>query len=112
MGAQGWGDDHYRQVAQVYMEAADNGDPPTRAVEQHFDVPRPTAGRWVAVARRAGHLRPAGRPGYSAMQNATLIAVAEAVGVPVELLHAAVVKHARGRLCVSPELPRPYAKGR
>ncbi len=50
-------------VAQVYRLALLVGDAPTRAVETTFGLPRSTAGRWVAMARRAGLLSEAEGPG-------------------------------------------------
>jgi hypothetical protein len=50
-------------VAYVYRRAAVLGDRPTKAVESTFQLPRSTAGRWVAMARRHGHLGAAERPG-------------------------------------------------
>ena len=50
--------EHYRQVAEVYDEAIDAGDPPTQAVAETFDVPYTTAARWVRRARDLGLLPP------------------------------------------------------
>lgn len=49
---------HYEQVAEVYDEALDAGDPPTRAVAETFDVPYTTAARWVRRTRDLGLLPP------------------------------------------------------
>lgn len=54
--------EHYQQVAEVYDEAIDEGDPPTQAVAEAFDVPYTTAARWVRRARVLGLLPPA-QPG-------------------------------------------------
>ena len=35
----------------------------TKSVEESLSLPRSTAGRWVSLARRAGHLEPAGGAG-------------------------------------------------
>ncbi len=46
-------DDLLRDVARVYTEAESK---PTVAVMRHFQVSRPTAGRWVMTARERGFL--------------------------------------------------------
>lgn len=51
-----------RDVAAVYRTAHAAGDPPTKAVAARFGVARSTAGRWIAEARRRGHLGEAPRP--------------------------------------------------
>lgn len=43
-------------VAHAYRVALVLGDPPTGAVEKTFELPRSTAGRWVALARERGFL--------------------------------------------------------
>lgn len=43
-------------VAEVYRIALLTGEPPTKAVENTFGIPRSTAGRWVAAAREQGFL--------------------------------------------------------
>lgn len=50
--------EHYEQVAEVYDEALDAGDPPTLAVAEAFDVPYTTAARWVRRSRALGLLPP------------------------------------------------------
>ena len=50
--------EHYQQVAEVYDEAIDEGDPPTQSVAEAFDVPYTTAARWVRRARALGLLPP------------------------------------------------------
>lgn len=52
-------DEHYVQVAEVYDEALDAGDPPTHAVAETFAVPYSTAARWIRRARQLGWLPPA-----------------------------------------------------
>jgi transposase len=54
--------EHYEQVAEVYDEAIEAGDPPTQAVADAFGVPYTTAARWVRRAR-ALELLPPPRPG-------------------------------------------------
>ncbi|MDQ3326023.1 MAG: hypothetical protein M3529_09975 [Actinomycetota bacterium] len=56
-------DDTLRIVARIYRVAYLLGDPPTRKVEKLLDVPRSTAGRWVAAARERGYLSEAPGPG-------------------------------------------------
>jgi transposase len=50
--------EHYRQVAEVYDEALEAEDPPTRAVAEAFSVPYSTAARWVRRTRALGLLPP------------------------------------------------------
>lgn len=45
-------DDLLLQVAKVYRDAWDAGQPPTKAVIAHFHVSPSTAGRWVGMARK------------------------------------------------------------
>lgn len=51
-------DTHLSEVADVYTKARENGDGPTRAVADHFDVAHSTAAKWVGLARTAKLLRP------------------------------------------------------
>jgi hypothetical protein len=51
-------DAHLADVANVYTKARENGQGPTRAVADHFDVPHSTAAKWVGHARTAGLLSP------------------------------------------------------
>lgn len=56
-------------VAHLYRVAVLMGEPPTKAVEEKLGLPRSTAGRWVALARKEGHLgesEGAGRAGEAA----------------------------------------------
>lgn len=55
--------DSLQEVARVYRLALVLGDPPTRAVEATFGLPRSTAGRWVGLAREQGFLGVAEGPG-------------------------------------------------
>ena len=63
--------DHFVQVARVYLEAWQNGAPPTQAVADHFGATRSAAAKWVAKARGAelqlltnpGHGRGGAEPG-------------------------------------------------
>ncbi|MDQ3464937.1 MAG: hypothetical protein M3500_09655 [Actinomycetota bacterium] len=68
----GWSEDTTRHgptdealglVAQIYRMAYICGDRPTKAVEDNLNLPRSTAGRWVALARERGFLGPAEGPG-------------------------------------------------
>ena len=59
-------DEDLREIADTYRAALAAGDPPVRAIIDHrkaIDKPisRSTAGRWVQVARKRGHLGPAPR---------------------------------------------------
>lgn len=56
--------EHYQQVAEVYDEAMEAGDPPTRSVADAFSVPYTTAARWVRRTRAMGLLpaAAAGKP--------------------------------------------------
>ena len=47
----GYDDETLRIVARIYRVAYLVGDPPTKKVENVLDLPRSTAGRWVAAAR-------------------------------------------------------------
>jgi len=48
--------EHLEAVASVYTEALAEGEPPTRAVADHFDATHSTAAKWVTHARKAGLL--------------------------------------------------------
>lgn len=50
-------------VAYLYRLAVLMGEPPTKTVEQTLELPRSTAGRWVALARKEGFLGAAEGPG-------------------------------------------------
>lgn len=52
------GNDHYREVAQVYAAAVQAGEPPTVAVAEHFTVEKSSAAKKVARARQRGFLPP------------------------------------------------------
>jgi hypothetical protein len=57
-------DEHYKTVAAIYRAAL--VDPkrrktPTKAVQEHFTVAKPTAARWVMECRRRGLLDPTTR---------------------------------------------------
>lgn len=54
---------HYLEVAQVYIHAEANGDPPTAAVMDRFTLSRRGAGRALAEAQRLGFLKGSGRQG-------------------------------------------------
>lgn len=51
-------DDHYREVAAVWMEAWNTGEPTTKAVERRYTVSYPTAARWATESRNRGFLSP------------------------------------------------------
>ncbi len=58
-------DDQLRRVAEIYQTALRLGDPPTKTICEKEHVTRPTASRWVSMARARGVLGPAmpGRAG-------------------------------------------------
>lgn len=47
---------HLKEVTRIYTEATEQGEAPTRAVAEHFDVAHSTAAKWVGTARRNGLL--------------------------------------------------------
>lgn len=49
-------DELYEEVARVYLATEDGK--PTAMIEKWFGVPRSTACRWIATARRRGLLEP------------------------------------------------------
>ena len=49
-------DDFLQQVADFYVFVVANGERPLVAIEERASVPRNTAARWVAMARRRGFL--------------------------------------------------------
>lgn len=51
-----WGDEHFREVADVYTRAMADGFPPTTAVRTHWNVSKSTAAKWVARCRDDGLL--------------------------------------------------------
>jgi hypothetical protein len=51
---------HLKEVARVYSEAVERGEPPTREVAEVFEVAHSTAAKWVGTARRKDLLPPVG----------------------------------------------------
>lgn len=49
-------DEFLQRVAEFYVYAVANGERPLVAIEHEADVPRNTAARWVALARKRGFL--------------------------------------------------------
>jgi len=49
-------DDFLQQIADFYVYVVANGERPLVAIEEEASVPRNTAARWVAMARRRGFL--------------------------------------------------------
>jgi hypothetical protein len=47
-------------VGRVYRLSEIIGHPPTKAVEETFQISRSTAGAWIGRARAAGHIAPVG----------------------------------------------------
>lgn len=68
ISAEGPTDRVLQWVAHVYRLALAMNHRPTKGVEEMFGIPRATAGRWVAMARKRGHLGPAavGKAGEAA----------------------------------------------
>jgi hypothetical protein len=62
MRSNGPTDETLKTVAWVYRMAHAVGEAPTAAVEEVFELPRSTAGRWVSLARKRDFLG-RGRPG-------------------------------------------------
>lgn len=60
-GRRSWDDEHYRRVAQVYRAADEAGTAPRHVIAKRWQVEPPTVSRWLAEARRRGHLEPYGR---------------------------------------------------
>ncbi len=50
------GDAHYHEVAEVYAQALHAGQPPTKAVAEHFTIEKSSAAKQVARARQRGFL--------------------------------------------------------
>lgn len=57
-GQRSWDDEHYLRVAQVYRAAEDAGTAPRQVIAERWQVEPPTVSRWLAEARRRGHLAP------------------------------------------------------
>jgi hypothetical protein len=51
--------EHLADVATTYLLAQERGAPPTRAVQEEFEVSHSTAAKWVGKARNMGLLPPA-----------------------------------------------------
>ena len=82
------------------MTAAHAGQPPTKAVAEHFGAPRSTAGRWVWIVRALGFIPPV-TAGKSPRRNPKVAAVADALGVSPFALEQAIRKHANGDLRIT-----------
>lgn len=59
----GLDDESLRIVARIYRVAYLLGDAPTKRVETLLNLPRSTAGRWIAAARERGYLSESRGPG-------------------------------------------------
>lgn len=107
--------EHLAQVADVYLEACGIGEPPTVAVQETWNVSRPTAGRWVMHARAQG-LLPATTQGKAPIQSPKVAVVAQALGVTPDALERALLEHADGDLRIAmtrrPETAWSAAKAR
>lgn len=55
----GLAEEDLRNVATLYQVAYATGNPPTKTVMDRFALPRSTASRWIALARKRGLLGPA-----------------------------------------------------
>ncbi|MCU1624234.1 MAG: hypothetical protein JWL79_3079 [Frankiales bacterium] len=55
-GSRDLGDEHYRKVAEVYAKALREGRPPTKAVQERFQIEKSSAAKQVARARERGFL--------------------------------------------------------
>lgn len=96
----------YAQVAEVYVEAAISGFPPTKSVQQTYGISYRAAANLVARARRLGYLT-ATTKGAKVGIPAKVAAVADAVGVDPVALHEAILVHAGGDLRISHRPTRP-----
>lgn len=63
----GWGDDHYRAVAEVYRNAP---GAPLKAISARWNVSRAAASKWVKEARVRGILGYPTRPGVAGASEA------------------------------------------
>lgn len=54
-------DEFLQEVANVYRDAENMGEPPTRAVANYYSAPHSTAAKWVSAARRKDMLPAAAR---------------------------------------------------
>jgi hypothetical protein len=55
-------DDSLRKVAMVYRAALATQSPPTKAVQDVFDLAARTAGSWIAKAKAKGYIPDADQP--------------------------------------------------
>ncbi|TQL48776.1 hypothetical protein FB562_1882 [Homoserinimonas aerilata] len=58
-------DEMLKAVATLFKAAEVSGLPPQKYVMDALEVPRSTAGYWIAQARKRGHLPPSSRSGVS-----------------------------------------------
>jgi hypothetical protein len=59
---QAWLDEHYQEVANVYLSA---GAAPLKTIAERWGVSRQAASKWVAEARRRKYLKYPSRPGVA-----------------------------------------------
>lgn len=85
-----------RRVAEAYNNAILTTSKPARLLAEEAGVPVPTVHRWIAEARRRGHLSP-GRKGVAGATT-TWERVAAALGVSVDRLRDVVAREAPGGL--------------
>lgn len=85
-----------RHIADAYNQAARSGGSPLAAVATLTGKSKATASRYVESAREIGLIdRELGESGHI---SARAMRVAQAIGVPYDLLVAAVIEHADGDL--------------
>lgn len=84
-------------VAEIYLEAAHAGRSPTADLTEQFGISQQYAYQLIAKARRSRKLPPAAR---TIRRIGKAVAVAEALGVPYEVLVLAIREHASGVLNV------------
>ncbi len=70
-GQRSWGDDHYERVARAYRAAEEAGQAPRLVIAERWQVEPPTVSRWLAKARRRGHLEPYSRAAGRAAATGT-----------------------------------------
>jgi hypothetical protein len=80
------------QVAEIYTQAAEAGEPPTTTVAETFGATISTASKWVMAARRTGLLQPA-RKGSSPRRHPALVRIADDLGVSYDDLRDAILRH-------------------
>ena len=88
------------EVASIYIEAAKQSKKPVAELAATLGISLRTASNRVRACREAGLLDAAPKFGGTVGTNPKLLAVADALGVSVDALAAAVRTHAGGDLRV------------